>query len=520
MNRLYTPLFVLLIALAGCKEKKSQPKPKAQAPAPVVSLQDVLKSSKDATVSGDAKGAAAMVNQALNRMRDEMDRVALFRHLTRIYLHAKQYPQAQETVLRLQKESPDAAGSLYGMVGKALIRADQAGNAVAWYNRVLGSELKPDARAALLAMKADALRVDGRFHAALDLITYCDRQYSPETAQSIAEQMVFRLLWARRYDQLRRLTDFIREVHPHREGFRELTVFSHMVFLANTGKPKDAVNTFREQSGQLSDVYLAQAAQSILRRTRKDPNLSDQLCAYVIDELGTRPRVIQAIAATYMRSASKHHTPQVIVDRLEQLSKTRLNTQQKLRQVTGYAYTIMGTEDKALMKRFADVGQGLLTRDVKDRRQLTLARQLFDCRFLLDDLDGAGDLFEVAFSDDRTGDPKKYEAIHHKFQAHIATRDKKYKEAIDHIQAFITWVKADTNPTPNPMTNGKVPKGLVLGLNNKRIGDLLMKLEEKEAARESYDEAIAHYEAGLKELDKASPQYKRAQAELNKIPRK
>jgi hypothetical protein len=67
------------------------------------------------------------------------------------------------------------------------------------------------------------------------------------------------------------------------------------------------------------------------------------------------------------------------------------------------------------------------------------------------------------------------------------------------------------------VTGNRITKEEILGLNAKRIGDILASMGQDEDARAMYKSARESYQAAL-ERTSPGPEYDRIQAELGKIP--
>lgn len=449
------------------------------------------------------------------------DEVARLSGLVRQHCSSGEYAQAQDAALRLRNESLEAGAAMCQLVGRAMVGAGQTGAAVGWYERIPVADLERSARVALLLGRADALCADGRLYAALDLLSDSNRGLPASVTQTLADHLVTRLLRERRHDEVVRVVAFIGELEPRREGLRELVLLADMLIRVNEGELKGAIASFRENAGRLSDVYLARAGRSIASASRQDTGITGELGEFVVSELSRRQVVVSAVAIPYVSAALREKDLRTAVERLEEIGETSLSPEGKARVCTMCGYELIGARDNALIERFVDVAKDLVWRvSPEGPSRIMLARQVFDSYFVLDDLESAAPLFEIAFENERNKTPEAYEGIRHKFLAHMAITSGDHASAIENIRRFMEWIANSEDDQYDPTTGTTVPKGLILGLNTGRIGDELLKMGEEEGARNAYREAVALYEGALATLDKESATYIRGSSELKAISKK
>ena len=71
----------------------------------------------------------------------------------------------------------------------------------------------------------------------------------------------------------------------------------------------------------------------------------------------------------------------------------------------------------------------------------------------------------------------------------------------------------------NPATGEPANKNAVLGLNEKRIGDILARMGKADTAATAYKRARERYQQALAELDPDSIGWREARQELEAVPK-
>ncbi len=154
--------------------------------------------------------------------------------------------------------------------------------------------------------------------------------------------------------------------------------------------------------------------------------------------------------------------------------------------------------------------------DLTEAMQGMIASVRLDVAFFAED-------FKVALTIVEAGVPGFDEAWHEeirdKVSAHIAQQEGRHEDAIalyrKHMDRVIAWEQ----PVINPENNQKMIKEVVLGFNEKRIGDLWSAVPGREAdAAAAYERAREWYGRGLELLEQDSPEYAAASAELAAVP--
>jgi tetratricopeptide (TPR) repeat protein len=153
---------------------------------------------------------------------------------------------------------------------------------------------------------------------------------------------------------------------------------------------------------------------------------------------------------------------------------------------------------------------------VSERLQGMMGTAWLDCAFFAQDFKGALAIIEEGIAG---YDEKWHVELKDKIKAHIALQEERFEDAVALFQKHIERVNAWTEPLTNPEDGQPIIKQVVLGFNEKRIGDIWSRVKGREAdSKAAYARARRHYQAALGILTADTPEYARAAAELAEVP--
>ncbi|MCK5850561.1 MAG: hypothetical protein KAH23_06560, partial [Kiritimatiellae bacterium] len=170
------------------------------------------------------------------------------------------------------------------------------------------------------------------------------------------------------------------------------------------------------------------------------------------------------------------------------------------------AYTRVGSRiligsDKELFSQMMQVGQSLLSMISDKDKRLDVARLMFDYSCIQEDYEASLDLLRTCY------EGKKIDHILNKVQAHKALKEGRSDEAVKRFRDFMDLVRTWKTKQYDQLTGESVPVSAVLGLNARRIGDILLLDGKKKEAAKAYAEAKEYYAKALGSLEKA-PRWK------------
>jgi len=104
-----------------------------------------------------------------------------------------------------------------------------------------------------------------------------------------------------------------------------------------------------------------------------------------------------------------------------------------------------------------------------------------------------------------------------KIKAHLALQKGNKPEAIERFRAFMETVKTWPEPEMDPLSSLVNTKEMCLGLNAKRIGDILSSMNDAQGAQAAYQEADGYYAIAQKEVRANSPESEYIKVRLTEL---
>jgi hypothetical protein len=145
-----------------------------------------------------------------------------------------------------------------------------------------------------------------------------------------------------------------------------------------------------------------------------------------------------------------------------------------------------------------------------------IASSRLDVAFFTQDFKGALAIVEAGVPG---FDEDWHAELANKIKAHIAQKEGRVEDAVALYTKHMERVEKWEEPVVNPENGQKMIKEVVLGFNEKRIGDIWSGVEGHEKdAKAAYARARDWYQKGLALLEADSPEYAAAKQELAAVP--
>jgi tetratricopeptide (TPR) repeat protein len=102
-------------------------------------------------------------------------------------------------------------------------------------------------------------------------------------------------------------------------------------------------------------------------------------------------------------------------------------------------------------------------------------------------------------------------------KAHIAQQEGRLDDAVAEYRAFMARIEKDQKDQVDPIAGGRVTWEMILGLNARRIAELLTSAGKADEAAKALAEARGYYEKALARLDANSPEHKQVTETLKEL---
>jgi len=362
-------------------------------------------------------------------------------------------------------------------------------------HEALGHDLSQAELQQVFAYQFRARNAEGRLHAVLDILPVCVDKMSADTAYETIATFLAQLLRARQYDDLQRTIDYLRNMFPNHTGLQELCTVTEIQYLQATGRFDKAVTLLTTESRELSDANMARVTGRLLARGASKAALpaAERLCDFVVSKTQGKRRTLDAAAAKWVWLAQKQGKLDLVPVRLARLVAEGATPEVVARAYTGAGNAVLQKSDKALLRQMMQIGQSLTSklRDKNDRTDI--ARLMLDYSCIIEDFGASLHLLRICYQDDL--ESEEYLRMSNKVLAHKALKEGRTDEAVRRFRDFMESAKSWNTGQYDPSTGEMVPVDAILGLNAKRIGDILAKAGDKKGATAAYGEAKTYYQA-------------------------
>lgn len=245
---------------------------------------------------------------------------------------------------------------------------------------------------------------------------------------------------------------------------------------------------------------------------------ADSLVTFVVENVKGRSKVREAAGSLWIRTAEQRATIPELVRRLVALKDF------------GFTHSFVLGEVETVYAKLLDQGkkedfgplyvlcEGFYLGADDEELKKRLVGILLDLGFYLEKYEESLKLAETAMKD---ADKDQTAMLVWKIKAHIALQKGQPQEAVKNFRAFMECVAKETGVEVDPADNTRVTREMILGLNAKRIGDILTGAGDKAEAAKAYAEAREYYQKALKEFpDVTTRENQKIQKQIAGIPGK
>lgn len=253
------------------------------------------------------------------------------------------------------------------------------------------------------------------------------------------------------------------------------------------------------------------------RMEEKEPKSSDRLAYQVIQTLVDCPRSRGDAVGRWLKRATKEASSDLFVQRVNELLDKNIAVERVARAYQDHFYDGIRRGTDAQKAACMAVGERLASNtSLPESRRGSLQLLCLDGAFYRKDFAAALALIEA-------GIPSHDEAWHaemkNKVSAHLALAEGRPEEAIAMFRKHMAIVEAWKAPVVNPENGMSMTKEVVLGYNEKRIGDIYAGVPGKEGeAAAAYTRARTWYKEALALLEPDSKEHKAAEEEMAAVP--
>ncbi len=504
-------LLILLsaaVVLTGCGSKKSeQPLDWPSVCAEVDAIRE-------------DRGRPAAVEYLKDALAD--DDLAAFRRdvftiLVGEQLAAGDVAGAQGTYVTFVAENDDCAGLGIDSIAGHL-EETEPGSSVAWCDTVLKTTESEN-------VKMQAMRRLVMAHVAADtlseMLPRLTEVFSLSDARAVSTAMrwiVGAAIQARDFELLNSLLAASRDQAQENPDLNAVLIMAEADSLLIREELQKAETFLFANAQSIDDGSLSSRLLWIMDRLEeREPKSSDRLAYRVIQTLADCPRARGDAAGRWLKRAATEASTDLFVQRSNELLDKNIEVGRVGAEYQKHFYKGIRQGSDAQKAAYLAVGERLATNAaLPESRRASLQLLRLDGAFYRKDFAAALAIIDAGIA---SHDDAWHAEMKNKVSAHLALAEGRPEEAIAMFRKHMAIVEAWEAPVINPENGMSMSKEVVLGFNEKRIGDIYAGIPGKESeAAAAYARARVCYKEALALLEPDSAEHKAAAEELAAVP--
>jgi len=255
---------------------------------------------------------------------------------------------------------------------------------------------------------------------------------------------------------------------------------------------------------------------SMAAKAAGDPAAAEAFSESALSMAPARVKTREAGANAWMTMAAKRGSVDEIITRLEHLQGASLAPSFIINQISDLYAPLLGKGHADTFKRLFAVCEKVGAGELSGNDRALLGGMMLDISYYLEDFEMSLKLIESGVVDIQ-GDQKLQMIA--KVHAHIAMKKGRPLEAVKYLREFMGYIAKQDRMELDPVNNCRISREMILGLNAKRIGDLLTSAGDVDGAKHAYGEARQYYGMALKTFpDPKSAEYQKIVKDAGAIP--
>ena len=497
---------VLSLCLVSCRK------------APEAVYQEALKSAQVMAEQGQSDKAVELLRQLFDDKRFAGYRPSLLAGMMQFDLTAGRIEAAQSLFREVSGQDIGLASSVVGMIETYLWGQGKFDDLATWCADLQSFSFGSAVVLGLADHHFKALDAAGKATEIPTVLAVYMAKLDEATALGMAQRQFGAMLGGGRQADavgVRGVVAKVMKDSPARRG----TLADMDIDLLLVGKGwQTADEHYRKILGEIPDESAIRNLNAVTGAATKAGDLDavDALVQFVFDNAKTRESVRQAAAVAWVGVAEKKGAPSLLSKRLVGLKDLGFPTAFVLDQ-TDSVYSMLldkgKKEDFVPLYGLYESLYATATDDVTKRR---LVWVLLDLGFYLEKYAESLKLVEQGVDG---SDAERTAMLTAKIKGHLALQKGQTQEAVDQFRLFMSHIAKGVDYEFDPVDNTRVSKEMILGLNAKRIGDILAAAGKADEATKSYAEARGYYTKALGQFpDEKSKENAKIKKQLAEVP--
>lgn len=467
--------------------------------------------------AGDTNGVIKCLNKEVKNQAYGPQRGQLFGRLLTLMIRVDRLADAQKKYLWAAANDPELAKAGFDVLPGFFKSRNDVESLDAWSAKLMNLPLAPELVERAYMINMDACAASGAMDKVIELVPVCAKKFEGPAVRRIIGTTFASLVQKNNVIDAAKLIDATEVESVNIPELKNLVTVGRVLVAAMNERWSDCETLFGKAAAELPDGDLRICLTQVLARlkAKRQVVLGDRLCELVVLKCSGKQASREEAAGEWVKASRERNDVQESIRRLESAFDSGISAQFMLGLYNTHFYDLMRDVEKENGKKVIALGNKLLGKLTADADKIDLKNLLLDGSFLVDDFDGALKIIESGLTGREDG---WQDMASSKIKAHIAARDGKYVEAVQHLQKFMTYIEKWEKPEEDPITGVAFTKELCLGVNWKRIGVWYDKAGKKNDAAGAYRQATDYLTKALSQVAADSKEAVKIRAEMAELP--
>lgn len=471
------------------------------------------------TAEGKSDDALIILQTAMERRTYRDWQTDIFLRMLTTSIAAGQSEKARAMYLKQLDKNPPLAARCFGPIEADLVARQEFNALSAWCEKLVQSDKMPEEiLLALSDYQIKALRAGGSTAPELQTLKQLAPRLTPANFKGLAMRIGAALIQANDKDQFTALLEYLASLAVNKPDLAGERATLQLHWLLARGDWSGAVEHHHNLPAAiepaLRDSLLNMLGSRLIDAGQFD--LLDAETQAILKDASTKQPLRLTAMRLRIHTAIQRDRPAQALERIKEACTLGAGIDFATQWLMRLCDLVMRQEkpgpEFSEIIAFADAQR----RETPDgRARSMLAGLILDMSFRVEMFDLALRVIEEGVPEQK---PDWHAMMINKVKAHIALKAGRHEEAYDRFNKFMQESIAGMEEMYDPITGERVTRDMVLALNEKRLAEILVKLQRADEAAARYDKARALYNKVLATLDKDSAQHKRLTGELNTIP--
>ena len=501
--------FVLALALAGAMAGCGQNWQRQQ-------LEKTVVQARTSVQKGDVDTAVRLLEAAFAKSAYQQWQPELLTEIVLAQVAGGRLEAAKDRAFAAAAKNPDVARSALGVVASSLDQQQKYDALAQWCKRLAALKLSDAMLTEVAVWHANAVR-----NAHIDETLTVVKSYLPRLSaggsQGLVDNVCQAMIQAGQHAAAAQLLDYVDQSLSQSPDWRTLGIRLRIELLLAQSRWPEATQYFEQTAASLSDPQLSDVLHRLLNKTMiaNRGEFADKACMFVLNEVQDKPGCRDLAAQWAVRFPVNRGDIALAMQRLTSLVGMGFGLPLIL-DCTDVVYPlVMEKGSIPQVQVFVTHCESLLPLVTMDSQKASLTGMMLDGSFRADRFDTMLKLLEAGIPGQNA---QWHKMMINKVKAHQAMKEGRKQEAVDRFRTFMNDLRSLAADQTDPVTGNRVSKEAILGLNEKRIADILASMGQTQEAHAAYKEALTYYQQALAKEPKGSDESKELQQAISKIP--